>query len=490
MAQRGALVSPNSITSGGVAAFRAHIAKKNTYIQQTGKENTKRVRQDGFNPYGFLFYARKFGKNSKANDVLIMLGAFNHDDFEAAGLDKNIYRWNYQLGCVEILKRIHMDKGQKVDPRIIKEKGQLAFYPENQAEWEYVPAIPGTVITYSDFNFRINKERENTIVSIIDLMPKKKSKEQIEKYPEDPDYNWGVGGVNTNIYQFPEYAVASIMEKLPMSLFHLNNPNHVYQRYVMVRTIDLLVDEFLAKELARPVYAFMQLINSTDEDAWAFESKDDEKAKAAFIPPTSAGGKKRNTKCMKLFASISQKSDANSSAVSTISAQVIFWENAVEEAFCIRDIFLWFNCMRHLAYLISDAVLLSSVNLDRTSNSAWNAQSGGNEGDEGEIIALDADDSSALALGGGEAKGPDQASAPSIDNKVGVDEDFDALLAQDQASNALKAGDIKTEKIDFYLHLTVQKPSLDMFEFCRKHMFPVTEQYVFGEDSSVVGCLI
>lgn len=460
------IIPPSSINANGaLIAMRNHLTRKNTYIVQTAKENTRPIRKDGFNPKAILIHARSVTKNSKASDVLFIIGHYTQQDYESWVVDRRFVRWNPELKCVEVAKRRHLEKGEKVSKDLPKEKKHLAYYPENEAEWEFVPVMPGTVINYSDFNKRIGSDRENTLALIIDLLPKKKSQEQIDKFPQDVDYSWGVGGVNTNLHTFPPYVMPSLMKRMPPSVFHLPNPNKIFRRYAILRTADMFNDESLAEIVTQEAYTFAQLISSTVEDDYGYDDKNE--SKPAILPATT-GGKKRNTKCMKLLANITQKNEG-SDAVQTIAAHVIMWENVIEEAFRVRDIHLWFNCMRYVAPAISDAVFVAAIGLDRTSNSAWNAQTDQNEG---EALLLDAeanDDAMSVAT---------PATAPDLSEKTGVDDDFDALLAQDQASEALKASSIKAEKIDYYLHTTVTRAIFDFYDFCKKFLIPVVPSWV------------
>lgn len=467
-----------TVNAAAAESIRRHFSKKATYVQTAGKDYTKVVNPNGFNPYAVLYYARKSSVETAKKvptDVFLQLGNYTFEDFQserARGHLKEPYaRWNTELNCLELAKKRFIPKSEKFEK---KQKGdESVYYPQNE-EYSYVPVPPGLKILYADFNGIITRDNENAVFKIMDLCPKFKNPETIETYPKDPDFNWYIGQVSFNIYRIPPLVFPDLMLGLGFSLYQAPNPKKGdHTRYLALKLVDWFDTATFTAEISRPQYAITKLNPNTDPLAWVFESTKASKATAPVlcVDPNDAN-KKSNSKCMKLWAVLRQKSDPNSDVAETVAMKINFWEEAVEEMFGVRDLTLWYHGMRFVAAAMAPAALICSVNRPRTEGSTWNNEDSAAvnaTGDgEGELLTLDAEPQSPA---GGESGDGDAHTQGSVD--------FDALMeAEEKKNKNAAAQNSANESVDFFLDLTVQRPVIDRYRIFQQFLIPVTLEWV------------
>jgi hypothetical protein len=469
------------VPAGGAVAFRAHnfrqtIAAKKNYITKTAKDNMRRVNPNGFNPYAVLTFARKIAvKSPKAPVVVILaIGHYSFQDFQTWNLPPKYFRWNYELNCLELAKRRYLAKGEKL-PKDVPDRDAWYYPPENELEFVALP--PGTRIEYSDFNGNVSVEAEDGVVRIMDLAPKIKNPEQMQKYPDDPNYSW-TGQLNLRVGKFNPIVAPAVMCNLPAAFFHLNKPNSTaeFQRMVLLKFVDQF-DDSIEREIANKVFTITSLIFSGDDDNWAFESKEAMEQKKPYIAlpdDAPASAKKRTTKCMKLLAVIEQKPNAESNLVESISAKLTVWENIIEAMYRIHDVTLWFKVMRFVAHLMAPAFIVGSVGRERTETSGWNQNA---DEEVGELIPFDDEPPS-------DEPATVSAAAPSAGSADGngdnaEEDDFASLVNnKEQELKSQSKDTIEQQKIDFFLDISVQKGLMDTYDAIRRFLVPVTGAWV------------
>lgn len=472
--------------SSAAKAYMAHWNKKAQFIQKTGKDNTRRVNPNGFNPYALLLFARKTNlKSAKApSQIFMTLGHYSFQDFQSWNLPPLYYRWNPELNCMEVAKKRYIAKGDKLPKELDTQEKKDAWYYPPEGQIEYVPLPPGSNLCFNDFGGESMRDIEDSIVRIMDLVPKLKNPEKINEKYDPENFQWFFSNLNKRVGKFKPIAATQTMLSLPTAMFHLKNPaKDQFQQFVLLRCYDIF-DESITTDIANPRgVTTTRLMYSPSDDDWAFESKDKDPVKTLFVPiPADKQGagsnaKKRNTKCMKVFAAIQQRVGPIDSRVETISAKVTVWENLIEEVFHVKDVVLWFNVMRYVASHMAPAVLLATVGRDRTANSGWNANQ---EDDEaGEFISLRTEED--VEGEGDKAAADGSADKPAESQDAVSMEDLERMLASkadEKKAAAAQETTIANQKVDFFLDVTAQKAWVDVYEVYRRFLIPVPPQWV------------
>jgi hypothetical protein len=342
MANRGAVVAS--------AQARAKIARL-TQAASSGKEGamaaTKKVKTDGLNVSCVIWGVSRKESNEKApTNIIVYVKPFTKKIVE--GLDERYYQFDEKTGIVKVAIQRYITQEEGLKGVKLEDS-----YPKGPLNW--VEIRPGALIKLSDFNHGLNASHAFMRAKIFDLKPRYKKPGSKNSAGQVSDELWGWRWydkikVDPNFKPLNFRALSYLADSFPPEMFFFEDqrfPN-TEQGSVMIKVFPSWDIAGMSEELKKdPNIISTWVVMDDSVTSWSISPKIPN-VKSCVLPKPQ-GGRDKDSYTVKALLGHLTAIQTLAGKEQQVIIKVSLGTAVIEEAFCVKDLSLWYYRMRYIA---------------------------------------------------------------------------------------------------------------------------------------------
>lgn len=447
-----------------------------TYTKNSGKSATKAVKTNGLN-LPVVIWDVTPGKDKRPTTITMYIKPFGPQAVEK--LDNRFFRFNTDNGHImmAVQRWISQEEGLK----------GVTLEESYKEPYEWVSLEPGTFLRVTDFNGEYLEVPLFAPGHIFDLKPRyrKPGSKNIMGQPVNDAWSWKFDDLKGDIINKLEYrTLAYLSDVLPPEVFffrdqRMENPN---QDSLLIKITPTWDVESQRREIGKHVSVIGSWLPMDDAvSSWAISPKVPDDAGCVLPKPEGGRDKDKFTqKALHGFVSVVQ-------SVNFLEQEVIVgvtaYQMALSQAFCVKDLSLWYYRMRYIIPHLP-IMMFCSIRQKQTKSMITNVS---NQGSAGKWRDPSVEEAKVVGVAD-LAKVPSAAAAHEEDDSNAHIEDDDAAKAaafkkmmekraqakRDQGPSVTQGVDVTA---DFGAEVVAERIVIDAHDLYGRYLIPVTHAW-------------